>query len=832
MIVAMRRIAATAAFFGLVVLGGRARAERLAVPEITAPPDLVVEAAAIELLVKSSLAKLTLVSPDAPHDHTATAALARAGTGLVLDVAIVGKDGKRETTAIVAGDGDIAALASGMISQIGESTHATQLPVRPFALGDLRPYATALRTPDPAAAAALLADSQPVVASGVPAIPPAFAGLMASAPSPTARLLIARAIGSAGEVELDDISDKVVAASAHAFAALERGELAVAEAALGKEKGGLVALARAAIAVERNDARLGPLLEAALTGDQQRAALALASTVAPVHIPHALYHRLLLPLAERAAATSPGVASRLGFAAAEANVDVARALALVSVRELDHYALDALEPLLAAQRDLPKATELRLRAELAMRRRDATTSDAIAAYLAAAKAEPRAQLYAAWSKAAPRPAPAPAKRAPDPTEDDFHLAPPSTSPLELVLPIVAGVGVLVIVTFLLLRRRRHARRPSVPPPVARPVRRVERSAPEATGPLPSPVEARPAARLKIDMTTPAAPALPDVPLAPPTSRGRSYPAAAEQSALGDRLQGLIDVDLHAPAAAEPPRVKPQTLPPPIEIASASRSLLDVDRHTPVPKQSQIDVADFFGLAGAPPRAKRPSDGIAIEDLGLAAPDLMPLGGAPAVASTRASTGIPFDDVELGAPDMQPSRGDPRGYPESAARDAFADLALDAPRTPTAPPPFDHPNLVAPGARAEGTTLAAIIADRGELPWLEAVGLIDQICAGLAHAHAQGMLHGGIQPSAIFVAGRVARLGDFGATTKRPYIAPDRNGTASDDLYAIGAVLAVMLGSGDMPPQLSKLVTDLRLPLAKRPRAVAAVRAAFKALFDF
>jgi len=126
----------------------------------------------------------------------------------------------------------------------------------------------------------------------------------------------------------------------------------------------------------------------------------------------------------------------------------------------------------------------------------------------------------------------------------------------------------------------------------------------------------------------------------------------------------------------------------------------------------------------------------------------------------------------------------------------------------------------------------LIADRGELPWLEAVGVIDQICAGLAHAHAHGIIHGGIQPSAIFIAGRVSRLGEFGLANKRPYVAPDRNGTAADDLYSIGAVLAVMLGSAEMPPRLAKLVTDLRSSVATRPKTVADVRATFKALFDF
>ena len=863
----MRRIAAVAAFW-VVVLGGSAHAERLVVTEVAAPPELAIEAAAIELLVKSSVARQTLVEPNATHDHTASATLARAGTGLQLDVAIVGPEGKRETASIVAGDGDIATLAGGMVDQIAETTHATQLAVRPFALGDLRPYASALRlaSRDPVAAIAELADSQPVVANGLPAIAPTFGALLAAAPSPTARLLLARAIGIASLITIDDAGDRAVAASAHAFAAIERGDLVTAEAALAKAKGGLAALAHAAIAAERNDPHLGQLLEAALASDQQRAALALASTIVPSHLPGTLYRRLLLPLADRAATTSPGVVSRLGFAAAQANIDVAHALALVSVRELDRYALDALEPLLAAHRDLPRPVVLRLRAELAMRRRAATVQAAITAYLDANPAEPRAQQYVAWSKLVPAPVVPAAGSAVHPPAagsavDDFKLPPPESGALDLVLPIVAGVGVLVLATLLVLRKQRRAHPRVVaaaPAPPSRPVRRGERD------PLPvsAPPDPRASGRLKIDMTTPPPKPdeLPDIQLPSPTSRARAYPPSSSQAELGDRLSNLIDVELPPVAQGAPltpiappvPARKPLTLPPPIEIASASRSLLDVDRDTPLPHQLQRDRrnalqvhaplvafadADPFSdddlapppppTAAQPPRERRPSGSIAFDDMGLAAPDLMPPGGAPHVQSKRTPTSIPFDEVELGAPDMMPLGGAPQVAGDGGHARNIMDFALDA-----AEPAAPAQQAQAQAKPADTRTLASVIADRGELPWLEAVGVIDQICASLAVLHAKGIVHGSVQPNAILITGPVARLADPVGPNKRPYIAPDRNGTASDDLYAVGATLAVMLGSGEMPEKLSKLVSALRAPLKTRPAAIADVRAAFKALFDF
>src|SRR5438067_2209282 len=160
------------------------------------------------------------------------------------------------------------------------------------------------------------------------------------------------------------------------LAAVITTNMAAAQAELtGKPpKDGLVTLARARLAELRgDDAALRDLLTEGLASDQQRAVLALASTITPARLTPEL-HRALVGFAAQHAAESPGVAARIGVAAAERRVEVSRALELVSVRELDAYELARLEPLVGKGED---PTSLRLRAELAMRKTDGTESVAI-----------------------------------------------------------------------------------------------------------------------------------------------------------------------------------------------------------------------------------------------------------------------------------------------------------------------------------------------------------------------------------------------------------------------------------------------------------------------
>jgi serine/threonine protein kinase len=123
----------------------------------------------------------------------------------------------------------------------------------------------------------------------------------------------------------------------------------------------------------------------------------------------------------------------------------------------------------------------------------------------------------------------------------------------------------------------------------------------------------------------------------------------------------------------------------------------------------------------------------------------------------------------------------------------------------------------------GTTLRALI-DRGPIPVGRALVLARQIAAGLAHAHAQGVVHRDVKPANIMISDEVGtgdhvRILDFGLARLRGnvgrdatqtnvvvgtpnYMAPEQTiggGTidARTDIYACGVVLFEMI-SGERP----------------------------------
>jgi serine/threonine protein kinase len=161
--------------------------------------------------------------------------------------------------------------------------------------------------------------------------------------------------------------------------------------------------------------------------------------------------------------------------------------------------------------------------------------------------------------------------------------------------------------------------------------------------------------------------------------------------------------------------------------------------------------------------------------------------------------------------------------------------------------LSHPNLVAVydvGEEdglpyivmeyVEGETLAELMARTGPMPPDRAVDLLLQVCAGLEHAHAAGLVHRDIKPQNLLVrSDGVAKIADFGiARTHQAtqltqagtvlgtaaYLAPEQAAgervTAAADIYSLGSVAYELL-SGRPPYQFDSLA-DLAVAQQRPP----------------
>ena len=191
--------------------------------------------------------------------------------------------------------------------------------------------------------------------------------------------------------------------------------------------------------------------------------------------------------------------------------------------------------------------------------------------------------------------------------------------------------------------------------------------------------------------------------------------------------------------------------------------------------------------------------------------------------------------------------------------------------------LSHPNLVAVydvGEEdglpyivmeyVEGETVADLIARTGPMQPERAVELLLQVCAGLEHAHAAGLVHRDIKPQNLLVrSDGVVKITDFGIARMleatrlteagtvlgtAAYLAPEQAAgepvTAAADIYSLGAVAYELLSGrlphefksladlsleqrqppaplGDVPPELERAVTGaLAFKPGDRPRSAS------------
>lgn len=179
------------------------------------------------------------------------------------------------------------------------------------------------------------------------------------------------------------------------------------------------------------------------------------------------------------------------------------------------------------------------------------------------------------------------------------------------------------------------------------------------------------------------------------------------------------------------------------------------------------------------------------------------------------------------------------------------------REATAAARLGHPNVAAVHDAGEhagspfivmellrGKDLRQVLSERGALPVADVVAWGVQICAGLEHAHGQGLVHRDIKPeNLMLLPGGIVKICDFGLVTERganvtrytgpmsmlgspPYFSPEQalghEVTDRSDLYALGCVLYALL-AGAPPFSAGNTVGYAYLHVHEVPERLAARR---------
>jgi serine/threonine protein kinase/tetratricopeptide (TPR) repeat protein len=142
---------------------------------------------------------------------------------------------------------------------------------------------------------------------------------------------------------------------------------------------------------------------------------------------------------------------------------------------------------------------------------------------------------------------------------------------------------------------------------------------------------------------------------------------------------------------------------------------------------------------------------------------------------------------------------------------------------------------------EGRDLKSILNERGKLPVVEAVPIIEQVCRGLEAAHLEGVVHRDLKPQNIMLddAGRVWLM-DFGLARSMElsgltrtgvlmgtpdYMSPEQARAerveAQSDLFSLGIIFFEML-TGQLPFQADTLMAKLLQRVQQRAAAVTEI----------